>query len=456
MLFFSRPRTRPRLPRFCPSLEVLETRNCLSPTLSLTAKPQDGHTLLLSGQVVADDPSGLTVSFGGGYSGSAVTDATGKFSVAGTAITMSTGAVEAVVADHDFMSAFAMASYTLPSLSLAATALDPVTVFLSGRVTDANPANVTVQFSGAFVGSTVANADGTYALIAHVTNSGTVQATFTDSAGIAADQVAACYTLPVYISLRATPQDEHTVVLSGQVTDASPGGLTVTFTGAYQGSAVTNADGSYSFSATVEDSGTVQATVTDGNGTTSDPASTSYTLLVPLSLSLSVSNVDHRTVTLWGTVVDPNPGGNPGQLTVTFTGACEGSAVTNADGSYCVTVDANALGDIHATVNNSADLGSNDAVATITCQAPTITIQVIHQTSNLYTLSGSVSAAPAEGLIVTISGFADLNGLTATVAADGSFSLTLALNASDCGLVTAQVADWWSVSASAAAYVDAS
>lgn len=456
---FSRPRSTPAPSRFRPFMEALEDRYCLSyPTLSLAATAQDAHTVLLSGRVDDDGPADLTVLFAGDCTGSAITDDEGNFSL--TEQVAEAGAVQATVVDGEGNSAYAQVWYTLPSLTLNVVAVDTHTVSLSGTVTDADPSHLTVLFSGAFAGSTVTTADGTYALTAQVSGAGTIHANFTDGASATADEVAASYTLPVAVTLTSAVQDTQTVVLSGQVTDLNPGGaggLTVTFTGAYEGSTVTNADGSYSLTAAVASSGGVGATVTDGNGITSEVAATSFTLPVPLAISLAVSEVDKRWVTLYGTVADANEGGNPSGLTVTFTGACAGSAVTNTDGSYAVTVEATSLGTVHATVNNSANLGSNEAEATIYAPPPTINnFQVIHQTSNLYTLAGSVTAAPAAGLTISFSGFTDVSGQSVTVEADCSFSLTLALSASDCGLITAQLVDWWSVSTSAQAYVDAS
>ncbi len=246
---------------------------------------------------------------------------------------------------------------------------------------------------------------------------------------------------PPSVSVSAAVQDSQTVVLSGTVSDDSPGGLTVSFSGAYSGTATTNADGSYSLTATVTASGTVDATVTNAAGVTSDAASATFTLPAAPSLTLSVTMLDQRWVLLSGQVTDANPGG----LTVQFTGATTVSAVTNADGSYNVMVEATTLGDIQATVTNSAGQTSAVATATVTSAAPTIlNFQIEFQSGNLYCFSGAIEDESPAGLSVVFGGSVDgVQGQTVAVNSDGSFSVTECVTAGESGVVTAQVTDWW-------------
>lgn len=79
--------------RFVPRLESLESRDCpAAPVISsFTATQVAGQQVLLSGTVSDEAPAGVTVSFTGAASGSALVNSAGQFSV-----TLSLGAISVI------------------------------------------------------------------------------------------------------------------------------------------------------------------------------------------------------------------------------------------------------------------------------------------------------------------------------------------------------------------------
>jgi hypothetical protein len=77
-------------------------------------------------------------------------------------------------------------------------------------------------------------------------------------------------------------------------------------------------------------------------------------------------------------------------------------------------------------------------------QGPVITnFQATHDSGNFWTFTGQVTdTGGVAGLIVTFGGLVSLQGKTAAVNADGSFSLTIALQPRECGTATAQTTDY--------------
>jgi hypothetical protein len=170
-------------------------------------------------------------------------------------------------------------------------------------------------------------------------------------------------------------------------------------------------------------------------------------------LSVSESGPNH-TVMLTGQVSNPNPGAG---MTIQFSGACNCSTVTAADGTFFLSCPAATLGTITASASNG-DNTICSAQAVLTSRAPTITsFQAVRGTNNLYTFSGRVSDEFPAGLTVQFSGIEPLGGQTATVAADGSFSISVFLPQGETGEVSVQVTDWWSLQSSqASVYVSVS
>src|SRR5262249_8790383 len=144
-------------------------------------------------------------------------------------------------------------------------------------------------------------------------------------------------------------------------------------------------------------------------------------------------------VSLVGQVTDASPGG----LTVQFTGVFNGTAVTAANGSFSAVGVASSTGVIQATATDHNDV-TLTGQASVIDTAPTITnFQINCVSGTTYRFSGQVSAQAPAGMIVTFSGLSDVQGKTAIVNADGTFSVDLTLSSGDCGMVGAVVTDWY-------------
>jgi hypothetical protein len=181
----------------------------------------------------------------------------------------------------------------------------------------------------------------------------------------------------------------------------------------------------------------------------------------PSVLTLSVSYGTHRNITLSGGVYGqsgPNRQPHPcsyglaGQ-TVVFTGEVNGSATTDATGSYSVTLQAAALGDVHGV---TADGHSNPVTITLTDTAPVIDRFVGSQgQNNWWTFSGHVSYGTPLGLTVNLGGEpVSLTDQNCTVDAAGNFSVEIRLNGTptDDGMATAVVTDWWGLTSNTATW----
>ncbi len=169
------------------------------------------------------------------------------------------------------------------------------------------------------------------------------------------------------------------------------------------------------------------------------------------SITLSVTYLSGKNIVLSGQVTDEHPSG----LTVTFSGKAEGTTTTTASGMFSVMTTATGLGTVSAVTVDSESLSSNTAQVTLCSNAPTIVeFSATYLTGTLWSFSGRVSDESPPGLTVQLGGLTSLAGKTATVGADGRFSLTVALQVGESGLATALTTDWWGLeSEMATAYV---
>jgi hypothetical protein len=228
------------------------------------------------------------------------------------------------------------------------------------------------------------------------------------------------------------------VKLTGTVTDPSPSSVSLTFNGAMCGSAQADSNGNFSFIGPAS-LGTVSVVGIDGQQQQSGTISTQITSAAP-SLTLAVTYGAKRSVTLYGKVTDEAPGG----LTVTISGAAKGNTTTSCDGSFSITLTADNLGQVQATVTDAFRLTSLPASVTLASNPPLITtFQAKWNSLTSCTFSGTVSDESAPGETVLLGGIPELNGVTTTVQSDGTFSITVTLQPHEKGTATALVTDWW-------------
>jgi hypothetical protein len=139
------------------------------------------------------------------------------------------------------------------------------------------------------------------------------------------------------ISLSVTYLRRREVLLSGQVSDADPGGLTVHFSGEVTGSVVTKADGTFSKKFETAALGTIEAVTTDRQGLQSNVATVTLTVSPPMIVDFVGTAGRGNVVIFTGKVVDPSAH----DLVVTFGGlpSVQGKkAVVHKDGTFKLVV----------------------------------------------------------------------------------------------------------------------
>jgi hypothetical protein len=165
----------------------------------------------------------------------------------------------------------------------------------------------------------------------------------------------------------------------------------------------------------------------------------------PVIVSLQATQVPGRKFQIYGRVADETPA----SCGVVISGAASGVLLCDAGGNFSGVFDVPTLGQITA-VAGDGQLSSRPAVLNLTNAAPTISnFTAVGGPNNTWTFSGTVGDEAPGGLTVTLSGPTGVQGATATVANDGSWSVTLTLPAGTSGNVTATVTDWYGDTASA-------
>jgi hypothetical protein len=168
------------------------------------------------------------------------------------------------------------------------------------------------------------------------------------------------------------------------------------------------------------------------------------------TITLNVVMLNQRNIQLCGQVTEP--GANVSGLTVTISGEATGTTTTNSNGVYSVVLQAAALGDVHAKTVDGAGQASNDAVYTLACDPPVIQNFTASQNGNIWTFTGTVVDESAPGETVTFGGISQLNGKTATVNSNGTFSLSVWLPSGLDNTVWAQDTNWWGQQSEEALY----
>ncbi len=268
--------------------------------------------------------------------------------------------------------------YCLSSTSLAIDAFNASVLAghvaqLSGTVTDANPAGVTLSFSGAVSGTTTSDSSGHFSYSTTVATLGTVNAVATDQQGHSATAQATLSKAAPSITLSVSYGSGRTVTLSGTVTDLDAGGRTVTFTGVVSNTVNTRGDGTFSLTAQASGLGNVWASTVDLWGQSSNTASVTLTDDAPTIGNFQAVEGTNRVWTFSGTVTD---GEGAGGLTVTFGGlpTLNGKTVnTAADGTFSLTIQ------LQVGENGTATAQTTDAWG----QASNVAMANVHQTTPL-------------------------------------------------------------------------
>jgi hypothetical protein len=157
----------------------------------------------------------------------------------------------------------------------------------------------------------------------------------------------------------------------------------------------------------------------------------------PVIVSLTAVQVPGKKFRISGRVADETPA----SCGVVISGAASGVTLCDANGNFDAIYDVATPGDITA-IAGDGQLSSTPVGLTLGNAAPTTTIRAV-RSGGQWTFSGTVTDEAPAGLTVTLSGAPGLNGRTATVAADGTWSITLILFSQAQGIANATVTDWY-------------
>jgi hypothetical protein len=249
-------------------------------------------------------------------------------------------------------------------------------------------------------------------------------------------------TVPGITSFSVTVLQNKMVSLQGTLTDANPSTTWVSLGGKVNGSVEADAYGNFSTTLAASALGNVAALATDSGGLTSSQAVATIAVAPP-QITLTLTYGTGHQFILNGTVTDNSPAG----LKVNISGVVPpSSTTTDAKGNYNTVVNAYSLGAVSATTTDCWGQVSNTASVTATNSAPVISdLSASCGNYDVWTITGKVTDEHAAGLTVTFSGLAAVQGKTAVVQADGTFTLSVVIPSNQSGYIQAQTHDWWSV-----------
>jgi hypothetical protein len=213
----------------------------------------------------------------------------------------------------------------------------PPAAVLTGAVTADYPASVVITFSDAVSGAARAATSGQFNYATLGNGLGAASGCAADGPGLTSDRVVAQVRIPApYIAYSVTYGSGRTVTLSGRVTGADRSGLTVSFRGVVTGSAVTNADGTFSYTAAATGLGNVRATTVDRWGQHSNTATVTLSADPPEITEFEASDGPDGW-TFHGRVSDQYVAG----MTIAFGGLPEltnRTTTVRTDGTFSFTI----------------------------------------------------------------------------------------------------------------------
>jgi len=157
------------------------------------------------------------------------------------------------------------------------------------------------------------------------------------------------------------------------------------------------------------------------------------------SITLNVTYLPNREATFSGQLTGPS--GAVANQTINLSGVVNGTATTNSQGDYSVTLAVPQLGQENAM---SADGLSNIAQYTLVGGSPVVSnFEALSLGNGLWEFSGTVSGAPTPGEVVNFGGIDPLMGQSETVNPDGTFDFYAIVNTGQGGWASAEAVDWW-------------
>jgi hypothetical protein len=263
-----------------------------------------------------------------------------------------------------------------------------------------------------------------------------------------------CLSAPQVTLTAVTELANHQVQVSGSVTDDSSPSVALHFGGVTSGQETVNSNTDFTFTGTASGLGAITAGGTDTLKQTSSLAQINFTSAAPTIANLNYLWGASKQVTITGTVNDAVPAA----LTVNiggsaFGGGLAGTITTDSQGNFSITLTATQLGQVMVCTSDQWGQSSAPASIKLSDSTPTITdFTAVQGVGHSWTFTGTVTAGYAPGLTVNFSGLPEVANLTATVQANGTFSLTVTLNADDSGYVNCAVTDCWNLTSATASY----
>ena len=296
----------------------------------------------------------------------------------------------------------------------------PVTYNISGAVSGATLAGVTINLTGAAIASATTDASGNFSFTGRANGTYTVTPvkagyTFNPASSV----VVVSGANVTNTNFVATPGVSYSI--SGTVAGAVQAGVTITLSGSTTGTAVTNASGIYSFSGLVNGNYTVTPSLT---GYTFTPANLSITVSGANSIGNNFTSVavpPPATYSISGAVSGATLAG----VTINLTGAATTSTTTDAGGNFSITGLANGAYTVTPVKTGYTFTPSSSAV-TMSDANVTGKNFVAATGASTYIISGTVSGAVLSGVKITLSGA----GSTTTTNASGNYSFSGIVNGS--------------------------
>lgn len=158
----------------------------------------------------------------------------------------------------------------------------------------------------------------------------------------------------------------------------------------------------------------------------------------PVIQSFSAQQVPGQKFRISGTVND----NTPGSCSVTISGAASGTIACDASGNFSAVLDVATPGSITA-IASDGQLQSGQFMYLLSNNMPTNSVIAVQGANDTWTFSGTVTDEAAAGLTVRLVGPAGVQGTTATVLSDGTWSVTVIVPPLAGGQVDAQVTDWY-------------
>ena len=305
-------------------------------------------------------------------------------------------------------------------------------VHLVGHLDASEADDFTVEFSGAYSGSVIPDANGFFSVIGSGASLGTVYAVASSPENTTYSTESLIWMNTPTVSLSIADVSGYVITMSGHVNDLDAPAETVHFGGIVNGSTSVDANGDFTFTTTFSSLGTIQASVTNLWDLTAAPAEVSLT--TPSTVNLTVQVLPDHQVQLSGYVIGAFNDG----ATVQFGGAVTASATTDANGFFTYTTSEASLGLVSVVGLYQGQEITPVIYDTIEVAGPTITLSVVDVSGYVVTLSGHVNDLDAPSETVHFGGI--VNGST-SVGANGDFTFTTTF--STLGAIQASVTNLW-------------